>query len=352
MRPSRCQGSTSIAAAWLLPSLGLTLATLALGTWLRPLVAAASVGLVWAAFAAAAAVSTHDRLAAFHPAAQVACLVAIATSAAVLANFRSIARDRKINTFATPRFQVPKAQGEKRDLPQHRISQSSRSGPVRPFGVTICAVNMRAVSSGTPLLCTASALLLAAGLGMARFAYSQEVQGLELLHVRGNVSMLAGAGGNITVQAGRDGILLVDAGSPTMTEKVLQAIRTVSRGQVTYIVNTTDRSDHVGGNANFAKIGRPLAIARAAQARVFIIGFSTMLDRMSDPSAKRAVPVEALAERHLFGAAEEPVVQRRGNPDLSSAGNDRRRQHRPVPARRRRQRRETFSIRRNTPSST
>lgn len=83
-------GLDVIAAAWLLPSLGLTLATLALGTWLRPLAAAASVGLGWAAFAAAAAVSTHDRLAAFHPAAQVACLVAIATSAAVLAQRHTV----------------------------------------------------------------------------------------------------------------------------------------------------------------------------------------------------------------------------------------------------------------------
>lgn len=151
---------------------------------------------------------------------------------------------------------------------------------------------MRAASSGTPLLCAASALLLAAVLGMARFAYSQEVQGLELLHIRGNVSMLAGAGGNITVQVGNDGILLVDSGAPTMTDKVLQTLRTLSRGQVSYIVNTTDRSDHVGGNANFAKTGRPLAIARAAQARVFIVGFSSMLDRFSDPSAKGAVPAE------------------------------------------------------------
>jgi hypothetical protein len=83
-------GLDVIAAAWLLPSLGLTLATLALGTWLRPLVAAASVALGWAAFAAATAVSTHDRLAAFHPAAQVACLVAIATSAAVLAQRHTV----------------------------------------------------------------------------------------------------------------------------------------------------------------------------------------------------------------------------------------------------------------------
>ena len=86
--------------------------------------------------------------------------------------------------------------------------------------------------------------------------------------------MLAGAGGNITVQVGKDGVLLVDSGVAAMSDKVLEAIRTLSKGQVTYIVNTTDRPDHVGGNEPFARIGRPLAINRAAQASVFIIAFS------------------------------------------------------------------------------
>jgi cyclase len=116
---------------------------------------------------------------------------------------------------------------------------------------------------------------------------------LELLPVQGNVHVLAGAGGNITVQVGKDGVFLVDSGVPTMSEKVLEAIRTLSKGQVTYIVNTNERSDHVGGNEYFARIGRPLPIARAAQASVFIIAFSTILDRMSDRNAKPAIPDKA-----------------------------------------------------------
>src|SRR4051812_8737867 len=113
---------------------------------------------------------------------------------------------------------------------------------------------------------------------------------VELLHVQGNVSMLAGAGANIAVQVGKDGVLLVDSGTPEMTGKVLESIRALSPGQVTYIVNTNGRTDHAGGNANFARVGRPLAIARAAQARVFIVGFSSILERMSDPAAKPSVP--------------------------------------------------------------
>src|SRR5437870_9630602 len=143
---------------------------------------------------------------------------------------------------------------------------------------------MKGFSSRLRLLCAASALVCAGVLGSA------QSPPLELLHVQGNISMLAGAGGNITVQAGNDGILLVDSGAAMMSDKVLETIRTLSKGQVTYIVNTNDRSDHAGGNANFARVGRPLAIARAAQAHVFIIGFSSMLERMSDPKAAVSVP--------------------------------------------------------------
>ena len=146
-------------------------------------------------------------------------------------------------------------------------------------------------------MCITSALFFLGVLGSTKFVYPQEqkskIPELELLHVQGNISMLAGAGGNITVQAGKDGILLVDTGVATMTNKVLEAIRTLSKGQITYIINTNDRTDHVGGNENFAKIGRPLAINRAAQANVFIIAFSTILERMSDPNAKPSVADKA-----------------------------------------------------------
>ena len=144
-----------------------------------------------------------------------------------------------------------------------------------------------------------SALLILSALGSTQIVYPQEAQNrgsqnaapnaLEILPVQGNVSMLAGAGGNITVQVGKDGILLVDSGVATMSDKVVEAIRTLSKDQITYIINTNERSDHVGGNGNFARLGRPLAIARAAQASVFIIGFSTILERMSDPNAKPSI---------------------------------------------------------------
>jgi cyclase len=116
---------------------------------------------------------------------------------------------------------------------------------------------------------------------------------LELVPVQGNISMLAGAGGNITVQVGKDGVLLVDTGVAAAADKVVAAIRALSNRQITYIINTNDRADHIGGNEAFAKIGRPLDINRAAQASVFIVAFNTILDRMTDSNRKPAVPERA-----------------------------------------------------------
>jgi cyclase len=155
-------------------------------------------------------------------------------------------------------------------------------------------------SSKPRFACIAAALAFMVVAGSTERVYLQEAANrgtqdrLELLPVQGNISVLAGAGGNITVQAGRDGILLVDSGLATMSEKVVETIRTLSQRQVTYIVNTTDRSDHVGGNEQFARLGRPLAIGRAAQASVFIIAHSTVLDRMSDRNLKPPIPDRAL----------------------------------------------------------
>ena len=158
---------------------------------------------------------------------------------------------------------------------------------------------MNVFSSTLRSACIASALLVAGLVGSAQLVYPQDAQNrggrndLELLPVQGNISMLSGAGGNITVQVGRDGVFLVDSGTAAMSDKVLEAIRTVSKAQVTYIVNTTDRSDHVGGNETFVRTGRPLSLSRAAQANVFIIAFSTILERMSDRTAKSSIPESA-----------------------------------------------------------
>jgi glyoxylase-like metal-dependent hydrolase (beta-lactamase superfamily II) len=89
----------------------------------------------------------------------------------------------------------------------------------------------------------------------ARLAAQQDEDGLEVLHVQGNVYMLAGAGGNITLQVGDEGVLVVDTGSAPMAEAVLARIREMSRLPIRYVINTHVHPDHVGGNAVVAPAG-------------------------------------------------------------------------------------------------
>jgi len=82
---------------------------------------------------------------------------------------------------------------------------------------------------------------------------------IHILPVQGNVYMLAGAGGNITVQVGNDGVLIVDTQYAPLSEKILAAIRTLSKGPIRYVINTTYDADHTGGNEPIRKAGSTIA---------------------------------------------------------------------------------------------
>jgi hypothetical protein len=75
------------AAAWLLPSLGLTVMSLALATYIAPLSAFGAVATAWLVIVVVSAVDSGDRLAAFDGAAQIA-FVFLAAGAAIVLAFR------------------------------------------------------------------------------------------------------------------------------------------------------------------------------------------------------------------------------------------------------------------------
>jgi glyoxylase-like metal-dependent hydrolase (beta-lactamase superfamily II) len=76
--------------------------------------------------------------------------------------------------------------------------------------------------------------------------------------VQGNVYLIVGAGSNIAVQVGEDGVLVVDTGAAGQGEPVLAAIREIAPPgkEIRWIVNTTFRPDHTGGNEPVSQAGR------------------------------------------------------------------------------------------------
>lgn len=119
-------------------------------------------------------------------------------------------------------------------------------------------------------------------------------EGLEVLHVQGNVYMIAGAGGNITVQIG-DNVIVVDSGVTDMSTEVLAAIQKLTTKHVLFIINTSDDWDHVGGNETLSKAGwalpdsglNPIRVDTSSllpgnlRAGASIIAHNNLLDRMS-----------------------------------------------------------------------
>jgi len=148
---------------------------------------------------------------------------------------------------------------------------------------------------------------------------------IQVLPVQGNVHVLIGAGGNITVQAGDDGILMVDTGLASMSAKVLAALKTISTRPLRYIVNTTERADHTGGNAAIADTGETIPFREPNYTagpqgaldvtRASVISYYTVLHRMSAPTGKTAPIPEAgwpdntysIAQKRLY-FNDEPVV--------------------------------------------
>lgn len=120
---------------------------------------------------------------------------------------------------------------------------------------------------------------------------------VRVLPVRGNVYMLVGAGGNITVHAGNDGVLLVDSGTAAMSDKVLAAVRSISTRPLRYIVNTSEREEHTGGNDTIAATGSTIRFRIATDPRVSdglardrasVISYLTVFHRMSAPTGQVA----------------------------------------------------------------
>jgi cyclase len=170
---------------------------------------------------------------------------------------------------------------------------------------------------------TAAALGLAALCAMTALAAGED-GGLEIVKLRPNFYMIAGAGANIGVQIGIDGVVLVDAGTAAASPQVLAALKKVTDLPIRYIINTSPEADHVGGNGNLSKSGLTIftnAIGNSGLAGTMtnnggaaIMAHESILRRMGAPTGKpalfpaEAMPTEAFARpRWYIRMNDEPI---------------------------------------------
>jgi glyoxylase-like metal-dependent hydrolase (beta-lactamase superfamily II) len=81
---------------------------------------------------------------------------------------------------------------------------------------------------------------------------------LDIVQVRPEFFMIAGAGGNVAVQLGPAGAVVVDSGSAPRADAVMAAIRRLTSQPIRYVINTSDDADHVGGNDRLSQEGQTI----------------------------------------------------------------------------------------------
>ena len=83
--------------------------------------------------------------------------------------------------------------------------------------------------------------------------------GVELTTVpaAGKVHMVQrpGGGGNVGVFTGPEGVLLVDSLFAPLADRLVAAVRTISDGEIRFLINTHVHPDHIGGNERLAARG-------------------------------------------------------------------------------------------------
>ncbi len=123
---------------------------------------------------------------------------------------------------------------------------------------------------------------------------------IEVIPVADGVHMLLGQGGNIGLSTGEDGVFLVDDQFAPLTEKILEAVRTVDEGPVRFVVNTHWHGDHTGGNENLGKAGAVIVAHANVRARMSVDQFMEAFSRTVPASPRAALPVITFTDALTF----------------------------------------------------
>lgn len=195
--------------------------------------------------------------------------------------------------------------------------------------------------SVTTLAGVAGAALVAGGvfvdgtvLAQRAAASGSPPAGIEVIPLRPNFFVVAGAGGNIGVQTGPDGVVVVDSGTAASSTAVIAEIKKLSERPIRYIINTSADADHVGGNEALAKAGQTILNLNNAQlsgltngGAAAILAAEGVLTRMSAPTGQASPyptaswPTETFAHRRSYMYLNGEGIETLHQPSAHSDGD-------------------------------
>lgn len=148
---------------------------------------------------------------------------------------------------------------------------------------------------------------------------AQQDPDLELLHVQGQVWMVAGGGGNTVLQVGEEGIVVVDTKLPQASEALIALIDEKFDVPIRWIINTHVHMDHVGGNAAVSQAGEfltggPAAIFSHSGVMVSMVTGDTDFEDDALPANTYATPtMEFYANGEAVQLIHQPAAHTDGD---------------------------------------
>ena len=132
--------------------------------------------------------------------------------------------------------------------------------------------------------------------------------------LRGNISVLMGAGGNIAVLPGRDGKLLIDAGFAGARPKITDALAGISSDPIKHLVNSHWHFDHTDGNKWLHSAGATILAHENTRKH---LSTTTRVEGWAftfPPSPADALPSEVFTTEQTLGLNGEDIALKHYEP--------------------------------------
>jgi len=118
--------------------------------------------------------------------------------------------------------------------------------------------------------------------------------------VTDKIYMIAGEGGNIGLFIGEDGTFLIDDQFAPLTEKIVEAIKSVGGDHPRFLINTHYHGDHTGGNEKLGKGGTLIFSHDNVRERLSTGSFITAFNMKNASLSSEGLPVVTFSEDISF----------------------------------------------------
>ena len=144
--------------------------------------------------------------------------------------------------------------------------------------------------------------------------YTTQVHGLEAekdmitpVPVADHIFMIAGDGGNIGLFTGTDGTFLIDDQFAPLTERIIEAIKSVGGEHPKFLINTHYHGDHTGGNEKLGHGGTLIFSHDNVRERLTTGAFLTAFNMKQAAVSKDGLPIVTFSEDISFHINGENV---------------------------------------------